>query len=37
MVAEYLSDMTFVLTLLIGSLVALLFVYVKKAKKKRPE
>jgi hypothetical protein len=27
---EYLTDMTFVLALLIGSIVALMFVYVKK-------
>ncbi|MDQ0861986.1 MULTISPECIES: EYxxD motif small membrane protein [Bacillaceae] len=30
MIMEYLTDMTFVLALLIGSIVALMFVYVKK-------
>ncbi|WP_374702850.1 MULTISPECIES: EYxxD motif small membrane protein [Bacillaceae] len=30
MIMEYLTDMSFVLALLIGSLVALMFVYVKK-------
>ncbi|MFY0760859.1 EYxxD motif small membrane protein [Metabacillus dongyingensis] len=30
MIIEYLTDMTFVLALLIGSIVALMFVYVKK-------
>ncbi|WP_338037007.1 MULTISPECIES: EYxxD motif small membrane protein [Metabacillus] len=30
MIMEYLTDMTFLLALLIGSIVALMFVYVKK-------
>lgn len=30
MIMEYLTDMSFVLALLIGSIVALLFVFVKK-------
>lgn len=30
MVLEYMTDMSFVLTMLIGGIVALIFVYVKK-------
>ncbi|WP_342456742.1 EYxxD motif small membrane protein [Bacillus methanolicus] len=35
MFLEYVMDMSFVLITLIGSIVALLFVYVRKTKKKR--
>ncbi|WP_407691446.1 EYxxD motif small membrane protein [Robertmurraya mangrovi] len=32
---EYVSDMSFVLITLIGSIVALLFVYIKKSNRRR--
>ncbi|MFE8697073.1 EYxxD motif small membrane protein [Cytobacillus sp. FJAT-53684] len=32
---EYLTDMSFVLIALIGSIVALLFVYIRKSNKRR--
>ena len=32
---EYLTDMSFVLIALIGSIVALLFVYIRKSSKRR--
>jgi hypothetical protein len=32
---EYVSDMSFVLIALIGSIVALLFVYIKKSRKRQ--
>lgn len=31
-IAEYLTDMTFVLALIIGSIVAILFIYIRKRK-----
>ncbi|WP_335869414.1 EYxxD motif small membrane protein [Bacillus sp. 2205SS5-2] len=36
MFLEYITDMTFVLAALIGGIVAILFVYVRKTKKRRP-
>ncbi|WP_338030804.1 EYxxD motif small membrane protein [Cytobacillus citreus] len=35
MFLEYLTDMSFVLIALIGGIVALLFVYMRKSKKRR--
>ncbi|WP_338091718.1 EYxxD motif small membrane protein [Peribacillus tepidiphilus] len=35
MYLEYVTDLSFVLIALIGSLIALLFVFVKKTRKKR--
>ncbi|MBP2240894.1 hypothetical protein J2Z40_001454 [Cytobacillus eiseniae] len=34
---EYLTDMSFVLIALIGSIVALLFVFIRKSSKRRAE
>ncbi|MBM7650179.1 hypothetical protein JOC78_003163 [Bacillus ectoiniformans] len=37
MFMEYVTDMSFVLIALIGSIVALLFVYVKRSKRRRAQ
>ncbi len=37
MFMEYITDMSFVMAMIIGSVIAILFVYVRRSKKKRAQ